>query len=609
MEPMTTVISAIEAFKLVGSATEKLGEFAAEKIGAHVNLRIRKWRNEANVRVIAERIHALVEVKTFWSFDKEVSLYEFYYPPLIEFFHPTLKPVNGIGDFGVIENFVIQGTVGQGKSIFLRHLCGQEFRRDSSSGRIPVFAEFKRMQAGHTVKDTVYDALRRYDFDVDDELFDVYARSGTIVLLLDGFDELDAAHVPAAIDCLESWATRYRHTLQMFVTARPGSAIQRSSFFRVTKLGLLQPSMHQPFLERVCRDKVQAGRMQRAISNSTVEIKNLLTTPLLMTLLVVLYGSHEQIPATVPAFYEQLFEMLFYRHDRSKPGFSRERYTSLNDRKVRELFEAFCFYARASQLVMLTPQQYHECQRDAAAICGIDVDPRAFKDEITKVACLLQEEGFNLSFIHKSVAEYHAAAFIYNSTEQVQEGFYKELRNLRNWANWRQELKFLEEIDSGHFTRFFLRPSAIQVLDELRIEVNGRSRYDPTVLAPMLNKIRLQAMYDSSGAMRFSCITDDDNNYVKEEFQADMAAGIEQALSSAAPNSDVHNIAGGLFAEPGGVRVARLASMPQLARVVQAAYESAAAQLGQRLKEAEELVDSERRKLSIIRAVSGARNK
>src|SRR5690349_4923842 len=99
MSLVATAISLAEATAVVKTAAGKLIEFGLKKFKGQIDQRVMRWKNALNANALAERINAVVKVKTFWSFDKEVSLYDFYYPPSLSFFHPTPKAVDGLKDF------------------------------------------------------------------------------------------------------------------------------------------------------------------------------------------------------------------------------------------------------------------------------------------------------------------------------------------------------------------------------------------------------------------------------------------------------------------------------------------------------------------------------
>ncbi|NDP64786.1 NACHT domain-containing protein [Polaromonas sp.] len=413
-------------------------------------------RSDIKESVIARALSTITKVKTLWNVEKEVSLYEFYYPSSIIFSDDITKRVTSLRNFGTLQNFVIQGTAGQGKSIFLRYLCGQELIPSITSNRVPLFVELRRVRSDLSVHSLILEALRKYKLPYTDNAWDFLANTGKFILLMDAFDEIDPVFASQSVAEIENIADLYKGTLQIIVTSRPEADIQRSSRFRVYKLAPLDGEDHLPFLKKICAEKDQAESLMKVLKSSTTEIRDLLTTPLMMTLLVILYKSLQTVPDTVPKFYEELFDVLFYRHDHSKPGFRRKRFTQLDDSRIKRLFSAFCFYVRLEGLGVLTNAQLHACVKQATKACNELVDADRFKDELIKTVCLMQQDGFEYSFIHKSVTQYYAASFVRSSSENFAAKFYELAA--KPGQSWDLELRFLSQIDTYHYTKWYEIP-------------------------------------------------------------------------------------------------------------------------------------------------------
>jgi len=169
----------------------------------------------------------------------------------------------------------------------------------------------------------------------------------------------------------------------------------------------------------------------------------------------------------VARFYEQLFDVLFLKHDQTKPGFHRTRFTSLDETQLKTLFEAFAFSSQLGNRVLFTDSEFALHTQEAIEICGIDVQPASFRKELVKTACLMIEDGPETSFVHKSVAEFYAAVFVQRSDLSFAQDFYQQItQNLLHQA-WSGELIFLKEIDSYRFSRYFLIPEIELVLERL----------------------------------------------------------------------------------------------------------------------------------------------
>jgi hypothetical protein len=94
-------------------------------------------------------------VKTIWRYEEAVSLNSFYYPTQIEI-NQKRKNISTIDEFPRDKKAVIQGTVGQGKSIYLRYLCVQELFRVEY---IPIFIQLRHIDKETKLEDLIFSTL------------------------------------------------------------------------------------------------------------------------------------------------------------------------------------------------------------------------------------------------------------------------------------------------------------------------------------------------------------------------------------------------------------------------------------------------------------------
>ena len=80
-----------------------------------------KARSDVKELSIARALNSTTKEKTIWYIEKEVSLYDFYYPSTIEFDEGIKKKISAIIDLVQSDHFVVQVTAGQGKSILLTY--------------------------------------------------------------------------------------------------------------------------------------------------------------------------------------------------------------------------------------------------------------------------------------------------------------------------------------------------------------------------------------------------------------------------------------------------------------------------------------------------------
>lgn len=432
--------------------------------------KLSKWNNARNVKVLSNKVAAYEQVKTIWQREKKVKLSNFYYPSKVTFDTGNTKPVLGLRDLPSTGGLVIQGTVGQGKSIFLRYLCIQELSNHSSQ-RVPVFFELRKLDANLSLEKALLDTLECLGFEISGELFEYYADSGKLVILLDGFDELEESIVNNVVRTLEIWAIKYPK-LQFIISCRPGGEIQKSNHFSVVRLAPLGNEDIKPFMAKIGVKGATLDNLNRAVEASPNQIRGLLNTPLLLTLLVLVYQSEGVIPNELPEFFKLLFTTVFVKHDRTKPAFNRKLKSGLNDKRLEHFFEAFCYAVlRRKYTVNLKEEQFRFAHGDAIKFSGESCTLEGFKHDIERIACLLQEDGLYNSFVHKSLLDYYPAAFIKSCTDEQSLRIYNAITP--HWGQWRHVLGFLEHIDKHRFVKYFAIPTYEKYLAILGVK-NGK---------------------------------------------------------------------------------------------------------------------------------------
>lgn len=451
-----------------------------------VKKNLEKWNALKGVKEITKVLIKVESVKTIWSPDKELLLSDFYYPSRIA----SVSEGRIISDVdGVLSlpdgNVIVQGTVGQGKSVFMRYLASSAIRGEDIQW-IPIFLEFRNFSTKRTLGIAIQKYLEAIGITYSEETFSYLASSGRMIILLDGFDELSDDCVVDTIQEIEFIQTKFPET-KLIISSRPQNEIQKVSGFNIVNLRPLNTKDYDPFLRRLNISTAKRVELIDAIAGSPSNVSDIIQTPLMLTLVVMVYQSERVIPPTLAEFFESLFQVVFTRHDRLKAGFYRKHHSGLSERKLQRLFEAFCFMV--IQLGFgrtLKDEQFNSAftyALDYAEGCACDVDD--FRKDIIKVACLMLEEGLDLStFLHKSILDYHAAAFIRYSSEEVARMFYQST-NDNGYKRWRAVLQFLEYIDPYRYSKDYVIYGLPPVLHELEILLSDRSE---TALLDYINK-------------------------------------------------------------------------------------------------------------------------
>ncbi|AIO49007.1 NACHT domain-containing protein [Burkholderia cenocepacia] len=436
---------------------------------------IKKW-NAAGVRdSIVQKIEDVELVRTIFR-SELVRLSSFYYPSSVfdaDDYKKTARLVEKLDELSGEGNVLLFGTVGQGKSMFMRHLCVSELREGR---RIPIFAELRNVDEKLNVFKLVRQAMEMKGFiDIDDEALEFLLGNGGFSIFLDGFDEVKREFALPTYQEITKLCVRFPKT-RWIISSRPGliaGSLETIPGMKRLRLMQLTENDLSPFLVKQGLPDVHREKLLAAIRASSSDVKGILTTPLMVTLLKETFGVSANIPNNLHDFYEALFHVLAWRHDDIKDTYQRERATSLSNAELQEAFEAFSYLSKEFG-VALSDSQFSTCAKEAAKLSGKSFTPEGLKSDLTGVVCLMAQDGLRTAFIHRSIQEFFAAFFIKGFTDSdLVEQFYKGIRRTKV-ANWLQELSFLEDIDHFRHLEYFVVPNMEELLSEIGYSKTGR---------------------------------------------------------------------------------------------------------------------------------------
>lgn len=454
----TTAMTGLELIAAIGAIAGKeivkksIGKLLAACSGQTAKV-IKSLQSDKNISKFYQQIGKVRKVKTLGQLDKAVDLTTFYCDSYVYYEKKRLK-VREISDIPSKGNILIEGIAGQGKSIFLRYLSSVEAIKGDV---VPIFAELRRIKPKQDLSGFLIETLKSYKLDVNINSLNEMVDSGKLVFLLDAFDEVPDQSKSRILNDIEQFVANHDNA-RLIITSRPDSGIASCSAFECVKLSDLEREEYIDVINTITEDAELALGLINQIKEHKGQIRGLLITPLLVTLLVIRYKSFQELPAQLSDFYDSLFQLLLQRHDGLKPGYRRSRSCKMNDFQYRQVFEAFCFNTKKFGTRPLSGEDVYKASEEALNERKIQDDPQGFVGDIVKVTCLLVKDGEEFRFIHKSVQEYYTAAYIHQRPELVASILYKKLFNVKYHWSFQQEVRFLKEIDTYKYQKFGVIP-------------------------------------------------------------------------------------------------------------------------------------------------------
>ena len=402
------------------------------------------------IKQLSARARDVSEVKTLLCLERPIFLTEFYSPQYILDPKGDRVELTNPDVFGCENRMIVAGVAGQGKSILFRYLVLHELARRN----LPLYIELRNYEHTESLEDLLLAELNSLGLPCDQTSMHYFFSAGKCALYLDAFDEVPPGKQSKARKQIEDLARKYPE-LRVFVSSRPSLGIEGSPLFRVSRLDSLKPEEAKKTLFKMCDTTDNIDKIKKELGSASSRITDLLTTPLMVTLLLLHFRLSGEFPETEQAFFGDLFDVLLRRHDQTK-GYTRQKNSDASELELQHLFGYMSFASRQQGLVEMPRDIFLQISEDGKKFYGKDYSSDGALNDIVKGTNLILEEGANCRYAHKAIQEFYAAKFLIGQSE---EHIKKFLGNrIRGWAQWSQMLEFVELISQYHFYQHFLIP-------------------------------------------------------------------------------------------------------------------------------------------------------
>ncbi|ROR70442.1 hypothetical protein EDB59_1096 [Vibrio crassostreae] len=422
------------------------------------NAEFNPWTEKEKIQQVSGILRSISTISNIYKKEEPINVKRFYYPSKV--FKKSSDPsdsfnVNLYKDFKSSKSIIIEGTVGQGKSILLRYLHDLELN-DASS--FPIFIELKDIKEESLVDYIVNYISNCLGLRCSESLFFELLNIGALSLFFDGFDEVEHSKRTRIVEDINNIA-HHNENNKTYCTSRPNNEIQRSNKFDVFCIKPLNEEEQIGFIDKMMEsyeERVEyRSQLNKNISSMKAELRKLLQTPLILTLFIMVYRRRVMVPETTAKFYRMLFNTLVSEHDGMKLGFVRPTISGLSAEQIHTVLEYLSFIY-VNKVIDEEDVDFKVIVNGALSISQIkNGSANEVLEDLTKNTCLIQLDDHEHKFIHESIPFYFAASCVLNNTDDDEsKSFYEGRYNTLD--DWRHVLDFLKNIDKKNFNRFFL---------------------------------------------------------------------------------------------------------------------------------------------------------
>lgn len=451
----------IQKNKPISYVNNVLESFKERAAGSNL-AEIRDWfSDEGNVEKYHNCIKKEQEVFTLNSTDKAKKINTFFYPTKVVDTEDNYIDLSNIIKLNGTNGILINGRLGQGKSILLKYL---QFLELNEGNTIPIVLELRKVRNSANVIDTARQKLNQFGLSCSAKLFEFLLNEGRISLFLDGFDELSFEVRDSFNEELSSLVIKYP-SAKIIVTSRHNTEVSLNPNFKNYTISLLDRNDLAPFIRKIMGKDEYSDPIISKIQESDEFDYSVLDTPMMVTWFIIIYNKKFKIPKTKLGFYEDLFGAILSRHDGLKDSFNRASKSNLNDDELKDVFSVLCFLTRKAQDKLFTASSIKDYIQQALNYCDYkNVKSSDYLYDLTHVTCLLRKDGHqDYEFIHETVAQYFSALFIKEAADVNAIEFYENRQD--DYRKLEDELNFLETMDNYRYVKYFFHPILTKYVD------------------------------------------------------------------------------------------------------------------------------------------------
>ena len=380
----------------------------------------------AFTRYLDQQLARRSRVKTILYREDPKFIYSFYVPQDLQ--SGTTKLIKSVDTDSLLKitrRAILCGTGGMGKSILLRHLF-VDFVRKSSM--VPIFIDLRMInENGNTFDSVLAGELASYGLDLSPEALVRCMKRGVFALLLDGLDEVVAAKRDATSKQIQEFG-RNCPDVPLVVTSRPDERfVGWDDFIQFQVL----PFTLDKVRSLVTRLEYDEGDKVRFLADVETNLwkshQSFLSNPLLLTIMLMTYSHHASVPSKMHLFYSQVFETLWNRHDATKDGYKRTLVSGLQKDVFLRVLEAFAVKTYLENLVSLSDSQVHDALTWSRNLNSCPGDNSTLLDDMVRSLCILNHDGLQYTYTHRSFQEYYTARFLRHAEPEQRKRAYDRL--------------------------------------------------------------------------------------------------------------------------------------------------------------------------------------
>lgn len=365
--------------------------------------------------------------------------------------------------FALNQFITIIGSAGSGKSTMIKHLFINSI---DTNYKIPIKVELRYLNDYNDsliqyVKDRVFKLNKLAK---EDRIIERLMGAGKFIVFLDGYDELNSTRKEAVTKEIDDLVKRYNKN-SFLLSTRPYTDVDLLPLFCNYKVCDLSKQEIKEFIHKQIPtdEKELDEKIVAAIESPENEAyRSFLSNPLLLSMFILTFQSYSSIPQKRSEFYRQVFDTLYSTHDSmSKLAYVREKQSGLNKDQFIQILKLFSFISYFEEQFIFNSAYLSDKLNVIKEKKRFSFENEKLINDLQVAINILNKEGLDYSFPHRSLQEYFAAIYIKSINEEHKKTVYDKINerfrmNKRLFLSYDNFYLLLSELDEKNVIKYIV---------------------------------------------------------------------------------------------------------------------------------------------------------